>query len=323
MASLDASTPEQLRDDDNIPSWFLCSITQDIMVDPVSTIDGQTYERAAIAMWFENNQTSPNTNEVLEDNTLIPNYALKSAIEEYNKNKARPNVGTAPTKNNMPDANGPDHNTPDGSFGGGPPPPAARQVAEWSDPHRCPIGTVAVATQGWAPPRSYCDVVAALAAGVNATVPDGSFDGSDDDTLSAGGFGGARVSVTDDDGASMESCRTWGTESTSMDERPRCENGPSCTWLKKNGGTGCRFLHDKADLFDPSKFRTKPCPHGSRCKYLKKNGGHGKCNFIHESRDTFDTSKLRTVPCQHGARCPYVKRNGGRGCQFFHPRNEV
>lgn len=315
MASLDASMMEQLENDDNIPEEFICSISQDIMVDPVMCMDGQTYDRAWIEAWFKDKDTSPNTNEVLESKVLIPNHALRSVISTYAKEKARPIAGTAPTKNSMPDGNGPDGNTPDGSFGGGPPPPICR-----------PIGTAAVATQqGRAPPRLYSAVAAAGAAEVNATVLGGSFDGSEDDTLSAGAFGGGRVSDTDDDGASVGSFGTWGTESTASRsfERPRCGNGPSCTWLKKNGGVGCRFFHDSADLFDTSKFRTKPCPSGSQCKYLKKNGGHGRCNFIHERHDTFDHSKLRTDPCKHGARCPYVRRNGGRGCQYFHPRNEV
>lgn len=44
------------------------------MVDPVSTMDGQTYEREAIVEWLENNDTSPSTGELLKDKKLIPNY---------------------------------------------------------------------------------------------------------------------------------------------------------------------------------------------------------------------------------------------------------
>jgi hypothetical protein len=44
------------------------------MEDPVSTMDGQTYERAAITEWLENNDTSPSTGEILSDKSLIPNY---------------------------------------------------------------------------------------------------------------------------------------------------------------------------------------------------------------------------------------------------------
>lgn len=59
---------------------FLCPITRDVMEDPVSAKDGHTYEREAIEMWFHNNSRSPKTNEQISTE-LIPNYALKSAIE--------------------------------------------------------------------------------------------------------------------------------------------------------------------------------------------------------------------------------------------------
>jgi hypothetical protein len=44
------------------------------MVDPVSTMDGHTYERQAITDWLENNDTSPSTGEILKDKSLIPNF---------------------------------------------------------------------------------------------------------------------------------------------------------------------------------------------------------------------------------------------------------
>lgn len=66
-----------------IPSSFICSITGEIMSDPVSTTDGQTYERTAITQWLVDHNTSPNTRIILTNKTLTPNYALKSAIEEF------------------------------------------------------------------------------------------------------------------------------------------------------------------------------------------------------------------------------------------------
>jgi hypothetical protein len=59
------------------------------MEDPVSTMDGQTYERAAITEWLENNDTSPSTGEILSDKSLIPNYGLKNAIAEFNEDPKR------------------------------------------------------------------------------------------------------------------------------------------------------------------------------------------------------------------------------------------
>ena len=53
------------------------------MVDPVSTMDGHTYERGAIVRWFERNGTSPRTNQRLGSKALVPNHALRQSIEEY------------------------------------------------------------------------------------------------------------------------------------------------------------------------------------------------------------------------------------------------
>lgn len=66
-----------------VPSDFECSITQEIMVDPVFTADGETYEREAIADWLKTHDTSPNTNETLEHTQLVPNRKMKSQISEF------------------------------------------------------------------------------------------------------------------------------------------------------------------------------------------------------------------------------------------------
>ena len=65
-----------------LPAFF-CPITDDIMRDPVSTADGQTYERAAIESWLERSDTSPATGAQLPSKTLIPNIALRQSIEEW------------------------------------------------------------------------------------------------------------------------------------------------------------------------------------------------------------------------------------------------
>ena len=59
---------------------FLCPVTQTAMADPVTAMDGHTYERAAIERWFANGRaTSPVTNARLSSLMLVPNHALKSA----------------------------------------------------------------------------------------------------------------------------------------------------------------------------------------------------------------------------------------------------
>ena len=54
-----------------------CSITQELLVEPVIAVDGMTYERSEIEQWFLNHDTSPSTNVVLNTKRLIPNNAVK------------------------------------------------------------------------------------------------------------------------------------------------------------------------------------------------------------------------------------------------------
>ncbi len=57
-----------------------CVITQLVMDDPVMTLDGETYEREAIEEWLKNHDTSPRTNEKLDQKILIPSKAIKRTI---------------------------------------------------------------------------------------------------------------------------------------------------------------------------------------------------------------------------------------------------
>ena len=70
---------------DKQKSIFKCPITHNIMNDPVICSDGQTYERSAIQTWLASNNTSPYTGAKLDNKVLIPNIALRQAIEEYKK----------------------------------------------------------------------------------------------------------------------------------------------------------------------------------------------------------------------------------------------
>ncbi|GAU41767.1 hypothetical protein TSUD_13680 [Trifolium subterraneum] len=63
---------------------FLCSITGEVMVDPVSLCTGTTCERSAVEVWFEDgNMADPKTEEVLEDTTLRSNVRLRESIVEW------------------------------------------------------------------------------------------------------------------------------------------------------------------------------------------------------------------------------------------------
>jgi ATP-dependent DNA helicase PIF1 len=64
------------------PDEFMCPIGFERMIDPVICSDGQTYERVNIEKWFQNHNTSPLTNAVLQNKTLIPNIALRNLLQQ-------------------------------------------------------------------------------------------------------------------------------------------------------------------------------------------------------------------------------------------------
>lgn len=67
---------------------FMCPINKEILHDPVQTVDGMTYERGCIERWFQlcgGRPVAPLTNLPLASDEVMPNVALKGAIEEYLK----------------------------------------------------------------------------------------------------------------------------------------------------------------------------------------------------------------------------------------------
>ena len=68
---------------DSIPHHFFCVITQDIMKNPVSTVDNFTYEKYAIERWLSSHNTSPLTGLPLESKILAPNNTIYQQIQEF------------------------------------------------------------------------------------------------------------------------------------------------------------------------------------------------------------------------------------------------
>lgn len=67
-----------------IPDAYICPLSQQIMRDPVLTSDGHTYEREKIEEYLlDGNMTRPGTDEILTDDRLISNLALRKLIEEF------------------------------------------------------------------------------------------------------------------------------------------------------------------------------------------------------------------------------------------------
>lgn len=77
-----------------VPHHYCCPILQEIMSNPVKTVDGFTYEYSAIERWFSNRLTSPLTGLPLKSDKLVSNEELKNEIAEYIK-KIQDNTLTA------------------------------------------------------------------------------------------------------------------------------------------------------------------------------------------------------------------------------------
>ncbi|KAJ1378023.1 Zinc finger, RING/FYVE/PHD-type [Sesbania bispinosa] len=78
---------------------FYCPITKEVMVDPVETSSGQTFERSAIEKWFaEGNTLCPLTMISLDTSILRPNKTLKQSIEEWKDRNTMITIATVKEK---------------------------------------------------------------------------------------------------------------------------------------------------------------------------------------------------------------------------------
>jgi hypothetical protein len=67
----------------DIPEYFLCGITFDVMVDPVCAPSGHSYERLAIEKYITFKAEDPTTRTPLASTQLVPNHALRNAIHDW------------------------------------------------------------------------------------------------------------------------------------------------------------------------------------------------------------------------------------------------
>lgn len=68
-----------------IPSYFLCPISLQIMRDPVTLPTGITYDRDSIERWLYagNHNTCPVTNQTVLESDLTPNHTLRRLIQSW------------------------------------------------------------------------------------------------------------------------------------------------------------------------------------------------------------------------------------------------
>lgn len=79
-----ALTNKHIACDMKVPSAFICPITYEMFRDPVVVIaSGQTYERGAILRHFRSSEIEPCSSERVGDKTIIENWALRRAMQEW------------------------------------------------------------------------------------------------------------------------------------------------------------------------------------------------------------------------------------------------
>ncbi|XP_022757364.1 U-box domain-containing protein 33-like isoform X2 [Durio zibethinus] len=82
------SYPDESEDDNREPPpYFICPILQEVMSEPHVAADGFTYEATALQGWLADHDTSPMTNLRLPHRNLIPNFPLRSAIQQWQQNR--------------------------------------------------------------------------------------------------------------------------------------------------------------------------------------------------------------------------------------------
>ncbi|XP_073147109.1 E3 ubiquitin-protein ligase PUB23-like [Henckelia pumila] len=68
-----------------VPCYFVCPISMQLMKDPVTVSTGITYDRESIEKWLFlcKNSTCPVTKQDLSDTDLTPNHTLRRLIQEW------------------------------------------------------------------------------------------------------------------------------------------------------------------------------------------------------------------------------------------------
>ena len=73
----------QSQTEDVLAETLTCPITQQVMVTPVITPEGHTYEKNAILEWLKNNSSDPQTRNPLNSSMLKPNTSLQYLCDQY------------------------------------------------------------------------------------------------------------------------------------------------------------------------------------------------------------------------------------------------
>ncbi|XVE61390.1 hypothetical protein DITRI_Ditri06bG0035700 [Diplodiscus trichospermus] len=85
-------------DEIEVPKYFICPISLQIMKDPVTAITGITYDRESIEQWLLKSKNCPVTQQPLpRDSGLTPNHTLRRLIQAWCTENASLGVERIPT----------------------------------------------------------------------------------------------------------------------------------------------------------------------------------------------------------------------------------
>lgn len=92
------------KNEHGIPYDFLCPISGELMLDPVTTQVGITYERANIQHWFDDGMlTDFKTKKLLLNQELIDNKSLQEKILAIPEPEKKPEVFTVDNEDSLLD----------------------------------------------------------------------------------------------------------------------------------------------------------------------------------------------------------------------------
>ena len=80
------------------PAQLVCPLSLNLMSDPVTLLDGHTYERQDIEMWLASNDTSPLTGLALPSKTLVPALAIRSLCASWREDHPTPDDEARPVR---------------------------------------------------------------------------------------------------------------------------------------------------------------------------------------------------------------------------------
>ncbi|XP_008799744.3 E3 ubiquitin-protein ligase PUB23-like [Phoenix dactylifera] len=92
--------PVSSMDSIEVPQYYICPISLQIMRDPVTAITGITYDRESIERWLflDNKMTCPVTKQPIpKDSDLTPNHSLRRLIQAWCTANASNGVDRIPT----------------------------------------------------------------------------------------------------------------------------------------------------------------------------------------------------------------------------------